>query len=143
MPRKAIEIILTKEQEEYLEKLMRSHSAEHRLVERARIILACAAGKGNQEVAAEFGMSVPRVSKWRRRFAARGIAGLEDAQRPGKPVVYGQAFIDKLLSKLNTAPPEGLAKWDCPTLAEQLNASKYAVWRALKKEGIHLQRACR
>ena len=119
---------------------MRSHSVERRLVERARIILACATGKGNQEVAAEFGMSVPRVSKWCRRFAARGIAGLEDAQRSGKPVVYCQVFRDKLLSKLNAAPPERLARWDCPTLAKQLNASKHAVWWVLKKEGIHLQR---
>ncbi len=44
MPRKAIEIILTEEKEEYLEKLMCSHSAERRLVKRSRIILACATG---------------------------------------------------------------------------------------------------
>ena len=42
MPRKAIEITLTKEQKAQLEKMTRSHSAERRMVERARIILACA-----------------------------------------------------------------------------------------------------
>lgn len=141
MPRKAIEITLTEAQKGYLEKVTRSHSAERRLVERARIILACAAGKQNQEVAAEFEMSVPRVSKWRRRFAERGIAGLDDKQRPGKPETYGKEFRDKLLSKLDTDPPEGLARWDCPTLAGQLEASNHAVWRALKKEGIYLHRA--
>jgi len=86
-------------------------------------------------------MSVPRVSKWRRRFAEQGLAGLEDEPRPGKPVTYGQAFRDKLLSKLQTPPPKGLARWDSPTLSEELGVSKHAVWRTLKKEGIHLHRA--
>lgn len=40
-----------------------------------------------------------------------------------------------------TEPPAGLVRWDSQTLAEALNASKHAVWRALKKEGIHLHRA--
>lgn len=54
MPRKAIEIILTKEQQAQLEKMTRSHSAERRMVERAGIILACASGKQNQEIAADY-----------------------------------------------------------------------------------------
>jgi transposase len=141
MPRKAIEILLTKEQKAQLEKMTRSHSAERRMVERARIILACATGKQNQEIAAEYETSVLRVSKWRKRFAENGIAGLADGQRPGKPHIYGKAFRDKLLAKLETAPPEGLSRWDCPTLAEELEASQHAVWRALKKEGIYLHRA--
>lgn len=141
MPRKAIEIRLTKEQKNHLEKLSRSHSAERRMVERARIILECAAGKQNQEVAAELDTSIPRVGKWRKRFAENGLSGLEDEQRPGKPETYGKAFRDRLLSKLETTPPEGLSRWDCPTLAEELDASQHAVWRALKKEGIYLHRS--
>ncbi len=46
-----------------------------------------------------------------------------------------------MLAKLEENPPEGLARWDCPTLAEALNASQHAVWRALKKEGIYLHRS--
>ncbi len=141
MPRKAIEIILTAEQQAQLEKMTRSHRAERRMVERARIILACAEGKQNQEIAVELETSAPRIGKWRRRFAEQGLAGLEDTQRPGKPKTYGKAFRDQLLAKLDTTPPEGLARWDCPTLAEELKASQHAVWRALKKEGIYLHRA--
>lgn len=141
MPRKAIEIILTKDQKAQLEKLTRSHSAERRMVERAQIILACASGKQNQDIAADYETSIPRVRKWRKRFAESGLAGLEDDQRPGKPTVYGKAFRDQLLAKLETAPPKGLSRWDCPTLAEALESSQHAVWRALKKEGIYLHRA--
>ena len=141
MPRKAKEIILTKEQQAELEKIIRSHRAERRLVERAQIILACATGKQNQEVAAEYETSIPRVSKWRKRFAQYGMAGLEDEPRPGKPETYGKAFTANLLAQLEMAPPAGLVRWDCPTLAEALEASQHAVWRALKKEGIYLHRA--
>lgn len=141
MPRKAIEITLTKEQIEQLEKIVRSHSAERRMIERAKIILACATGKQNQAVAAEYKTSEMRISKWRKRFAKHGIAGLEDERRPGKPKTYGKDFRAKLLSKLETKPPDGLSRWDCPTLAEQLKASNHAVWRVLKKEGIYLHRA--
>lgn len=141
MPRKAIEIILTTEQTQQLEKIVRSHSAERRQVERAQIILECATGKQNQEIAEKLETSVLRIGKWRRRFAEKGLAGLEDEPRPGKPETYGKAFRDRLLAKLEEKPPEGLARWDCPTLAEALNASQHAVWRALKKEGIYLHRS--
>lgn len=141
MPRKAIEITLTQDQKEQLEKIVRSHSAERRLAERAEIILSCASGKQNQEIAQEYGTSEIRVGKWRKRFAQYGIVGLEDEQRPGKPKRYGGDFKGKLLATLKLKPPNGLSRWDCPTLAEQLNASIHAVWRALKKEGIYLHRA--
>ncbi|SFK13298.1 Homeodomain-like domain-containing protein [Nitrosomonas aestuarii] len=141
MPRKAIEITLTKEQREQLDTIVRSHSVERRIAERAGIILSCAAGKRNQSVALEHETSALRVSKWRKRYAKYGLAGLEDERRPGKPETYGVAFRNRLLSKLETDPPDGMSRWDCPTLAEQLKASNHAVWRALKKEGIYLHKA--
>jgi transposase len=141
MPRKATEITLTTEQKQQLEKIVRSHSAERRLVERAQIILECATGKQNQEIASSLTCSIPRVSKWRKRFVEKGLAGLDDEPRTGKPEIYGKAFRDRLLTKLEEKPPEGLARWDCPTLAEVLNASLHAVWRVLKKEGIYLHRS--
>ena len=60
-----------------------SHTVERRMEDDARIILACSAGKQNQEIAAEFGTSVLYVSKWRKHFAENGFAGLEDEPCPG------------------------------------------------------------
>jgi transposase-like protein len=57
--------------------LSRSRTQEARLVERARIVLACLEGKEIQQVARETGASIPTVSKWRRRFSTDGIRGLE------------------------------------------------------------------
>jgi transposase len=110
------------------------------MVERARIILACLEGKEIQQVAGEIGASVATVSKWRSRFAQRGLAGLHDWPRSGKPATYGPAFRDRVLALLEQSPPKGLSHWDGPAVASALGASVHAVWRVLRKEGIYLQR---
>lgn len=66
-----------------LERLARC--GDRRLEERARIVLACAdSAEGNSGVAAELGLSVETVRKWRSRFTGSGTAGLADAPRPGR-----------------------------------------------------------
>lgn len=58
-----------------------------RFAERARMVLARASGAPNAQVAVEIGVSVATVRKWRGKFAAEGMAGLEDAVRIGRPKV--------------------------------------------------------
>jgi transposase len=117
-----------------------SRTEEVRAVERARIILACLEGKEIQQVARELSTSIPTVSKWRRRFAQRGLEGLRDRPRPGKPPIYGRVFRDRVLALLEQPPPQGMSHWDGPAVAAHLGASVHAVWRVLRREGIYLQR---
>jgi transposase len=78
-------------------------SGEPRLAERARIVLACAeSADGNSGVAAELGLSVETVRKWRSRFTESGTAGLGDAPRPGRR---------KAELVLADAEREQLARW--------------------------------
>lgn len=140
MPRHAPELECSAENKASLVAVAKSQTAEARAVERARIILACLEGKEIQQVAQELGVSVPTVSKWRKRFALWGLRGLQDQPRPGKPVTYDAAFRDRVLSLLEQPPPAGMSHWDGPAVAERLNASVYAVWRVLRHEGIYLQR---
>src|SRR5580704_14695425 len=53
--------------------------------DRARIILACADGMSNAGAAQALGVAVKSVSKWRRRFADRRLAGLDDDAPIGQP----------------------------------------------------------
>ena len=110
------------------------------MAERARIVLACLRGQRNDEVASEMGLRPNTVGLWRRRFAEHGLAGLCDAPRPGKPPKYGVELRNRLLAQLELPPPEGMASWDGGSLALALSVSDDAVWRALRKEGIQLQR---
>src|SRR5437588_12731048 len=76
-------LALSGEDRAELERLARS--GDRRLEERAAIVLACAdSTEGNSGVAAELGLSVETVRKWRSRFTASGTAGLADAPRPGR-----------------------------------------------------------
>ena len=53
---------------------------------RARIVLALAEPAAvPARVAADLGVTVATVAKWRRRFEASGVDGLIDSQRPGRP----------------------------------------------------------
>ena len=76
-------------------------SGDRRLVERARIIMACSdSSAGNAGVAAELGLSVDTVRKWRSRFTGHGPAGLSDDPRPGRPkagLVLTDAERDQLI----------------------------------------------
>src|SRR5450432_3622657 len=140
MPKHAASLDCSAEVRAELQAISRSRTQEARMVERARIILACLEGKEIQQVAHEIGTSIPTVSKWRARFAQHGMAGLHDRPRSGKPSTYDAAFRDRVLALLEQAPPKGLSHWDGPTVAATLGASVHAVWRVLRKEGIYLQR---
>ena len=140
MPRTAPALECSTEDVASLTAISRSGVEEARIVERARIVLACLEGKEIQQVARDMGVSVPTVSKWRKRFAFWGLRGLLDQPRSGKPVTYDAAFRNRVLALLEQPPPPGMSHWDGPAVAERLGASVHAVWRILRREGIYLQR---
>src|SRR5450759_4501054 len=140
MPKRAAPLETAAAARAELTAMSRSRTQEARMVERARIVLACLEGKEIQQVARETGASIPTVSKWRRRFSQDGVHGLHDRPRSGKPATYDAAFRDRVLALLEQPPPAGLSHWDGPSVAAQLGASVHAVWRALRREGIYLQR---
>lgn len=94
----------------------------------------------SEQVARELRVSIPTVTKWCKRFSLWGVRGLFDALRSGKPVKYDAAFRNRILALLEQPPPEGQSRWDGPAVAERLGSSVHAVWRILRREGIHLQR---
>ena len=88
MSRVAAKLSCTKEQEKALSKLARSRTEETRLVERAKIVLACLTGKRNDQIAAEMKLRPNTVGIWRNRFATQGLSGLHDQACSGKPSAY-------------------------------------------------------
>ncbi len=141
MPRIATVIILTNEERKELESWVRKRTMEHRMVQRARIVLESAVGKRTKEIAQMLEMRAATVSQWRNRFSRNRLDGLEDAPRPGKKAKYNREMEKRILNKLDTPPPEGYATWTGRLLAQSLgDVSPHHVWRILKRHGIHLQR---
>jgi transposase len=79
---------LTEEEERVIGKLVRSQTASVRLVQRARIVQLASQGKTIPQITAQLGYAPNVVRKWFKRFAAQGLAGLEDAPRSGAPSRY-------------------------------------------------------
>jgi len=140
MARHAPAITCGPDDRQELERLAGSRTESRQMIERARIILGCLAGKRVKEVARICHTRPNTVIKWRQRFARRGLAGLRDAPRPGAKPIYGADFRNRVLALLEQPPPAGQASWDGPAVAAALNSSVHAVWRVLRHEGICLQR---
>lgn len=76
-----------------LESWTRSQTIPAGQVQRARIVLAVAEGAGTTATADRVGVTRPTVIKWRDRYAERGIAGLVDQPRPGRPKIIDDRAI--------------------------------------------------
>src|SRR6516225_6650503 len=102
MLRPAAPIVLTDPERDVLLQWARSGAEEHRLVERARVVLLANEGVSTREIARRLHTRPARVSKWRQRFAGQRLEGLSDASRPGKPRAYDQSTEKRILKLLDT-----------------------------------------
>ena len=83
---KAIALHLSEHERAELERIVRRRSASQALVQRARIVLACAeVGATNAGVARQLRVSRPSVTTWRQRFLEHRLDGLVDRPRSGAP----------------------------------------------------------
>ena len=139
MGRRAVALPCSESDRKELVRISRSHTESKRRVERAEIILGCLAGEANDVLAKRLRTRPNTISKWRHRFAARGLHGLEDAPRSGKPKKYVE-LRSKVLKLLETPPPKGQAAWDGLALAERVGVKKSTIYALLQKDGIQLQR---
>jgi len=118
-----------------LENWTRSSSVSAGHAERARIVLAVAAGAGTSETARLVGVSRPTVIKWRDRFAAMGLSGLDDEARSGRPKTIDDAAI--IAATLEPPPTRlGVTHWSSRLLAKQPGIGDATVARAWRKYGI-------
>jgi transposase len=141
MRRQPAIIRLTEQDASTLQEWSRRGKTEHRLVERARIILLANEGRTNQQIAEVLHTRTARVSKWRQRFGSLGLAGLDDAERSGKPAKYDETTDKRVLALLDQPAPKGYSQWNGSLLAKALPAiSKDQVWRILRRHDICLER---
>lgn len=115
-------IILSDTEKAVLSARAVSARAEHRMVIRARIVLAAAAGQTNAAIAADVGMHIDTVRRWRRRFCQHRIDGLKDHQRSGRPVEFTPVQVAEVKQLACTLPAEAgrpLSRWSVTDLATE------------------------
>ena len=126
---------------EQLRAMVRSHSMPHALVRRAQIVLLSGEGQSNREVARRCGVSAPVISHWRRRYQERGLAGLHDEFRPGRPRTHDDQQVAELISLVLQRKPEHASRWSVRSAAQASGISKSTVGRYFALFGLQPHRS--
>src|SRR5260370_569924 len=105
-----------------LQRRARCYTAPHAEVLRAKIVLLAAEGTENTVIAARLDVHVGVVSRWRGRFAEKGIDGLADRKRSGRPRVFAATVVAQVKA-MACEPPEDRdvpqSRWSAADLAAQ------------------------
>ena len=135
----ATAVVLTDEERAVLEGLARSTKTEHRMRQRARIVLLAAAGMASRAIGRTVGCTTGTASKWRVRYAEQRLAGLDETGDRGAAPKYGPQTDQRILALLDELPPAGYARWNGPLLATALgDVDVQYVWRFLRAQKIDL-----
>jgi transposase len=126
-------LVLAAQERSTLQRWARRPSSAQALALRCRIVLACAEGTSNSQVARQLGVARSTVTKWRARFVGDRLDGLADEPRPGAPRTISDEQIERVLvTTLETAPADA-THWSTRGLARKLGMSQSAIsriWRA-------------
>jgi transposase len=128
---------VTDEQRSVLEKLIRSRTAPHRDVLRARALLMAADGFANTRIAGEVQVSPATVAAWRERFSEDGLKNFSAVRsgRGRKPSIPAREVEEIVRLTLQQTPP-GETHWSCRTMAARAGVSPATVQRIWSARGI-------
>ncbi len=135
--RRAVRITLDASERANLERLKNGRRVAVRLAERAAIVLLAADGLENQEIAAAMGISRQKAGRWRSRFAAQGLVGIEkDAPRPGRLPQISSAQRTDVVRRTLHETPEGQTHWSRATMAKATGLSDSTIGRIWREHGL-------
>ena len=129
MPVAAVPVTLTASGRRILKMRVRGAKTPYRDRVRAQVVLEAARGRENGQIAAGLGICVNTVRKWRGRFAAHGLGGLDDLPRSGRPRRISEADRAAVVSLACQLPAESgvpLSRWTGPELKRELETRALA-----------------
>jgi len=139
----APKVIVADEDRRTLQRWARGRSAPFRLMQRAKIVLLAAGGQENKDIAAALGVTRQLVGRWRTRYVARGLAGIErDAPGRGRKPGAREAIAGKIIEWTTQRKPPHATHWSTRTLGKELGTSPSMVNRVWRANGLkpHLYR---
>ena len=123
---------MTGEERETLTRWARRRKSSQALALRSRIVLGCAEGLSNTQVAARERVAQPTVGKWRRRFVQARCDGLVDDPRPGRPASVTAAQVEDVVVATLESTPAHATHWSRTSMAERTGLSKSTIGRIWK-----------
>jgi transposase len=137
---KLIDVVLDVDETETLERWSRRPKTAQALALRARIVLRCAQGGSNSEIAEEFGIQRGTVAKWRSRFVVDRLDGLLDEPRPGRPRTISDEQVEAVIVKTLESTPKDATHWSTRAMAAESGLSQSAVARIWRAFGLQPHR---
>jgi transposase len=141
MARPLRDLNMTDAERATLETWARKPKSSQRLAHRARIVLQCARGLPNDEVAELAGTSKQAVCKWRERFRVDRLQGLSDAPRSGPPRKITDDRVDEVVKKTLAARPKGATHWSVREMATETGLSPTTIHRIWQTFGLQPHRS--
>ena len=139
--RQLAELKLTSEETKALERLTRRRRASPHQAFRARIVLQCASGLTNSEVARKLRTMRSTVGKWRSRFVEQRLEGLYDEPRPGVEHTITDDQIEEVVTKTLETTPKGRTHWSTRSMAKHLGLSHSTIGRIWRTFGLQPHRS--
>jgi transposase len=141
--RPTVQILLTDEERQTLERWARRRTSSQALALRCRIVLACAEGLSNVAAGKQLGVHAATVGKWRGRFATRRLEGLVDEPRPGAPRTITDEQVEQVITKTLEQTPRDATHWSTRGMARATGMSQTAISRIWRAFGLkpHLDEA--
>src|SRR6058998_589745 len=133
-------LTLTDEERHALERWARRPTTAQALAQRARLVLACAAGKTNRRVAHELRVTKQTVGKWRSRFLAQRADGLLDEPRPGAPRTIADAQVEQVVALTLETMPRDATHGSTRAMAARCGLSQSTVSRICRAFGLQPHR---
>ena len=129
------ELVLSEGERDQLRRWARRRKSAQALALRSRIVLGCAEGLDNKQVAAREGVAAATVGKWRARFVELRLDGLSDDQRPGRPPSITAEQVEDVVVATLESTPEHATHWSRAKMAERSGLSKSSIgriWRSFE-----------
>jgi transposase len=136
----AVELVLSDQEREQLQAWARRRTSAQAPAQRARIVLAAAAGLSNSEIGERLAVSRGTAARWRSRFAEQRLDGLLDEPRPGRPRTVTDAQVEEVIVRTLETTPKDATHWSTRSLAAELGLSQSAVSRIWRAFGLQPHR---
>jgi transposase len=133
-------LVLSDAERRELTSLAARRNTAQGLALRARIVLGCATGRQNKQVAADLQIDQTTVGKWRRRFAEHRIDGLRDEPRSGTPRTIDDARIEAVIVRTLESVPADATHWSSRGMARACGLSVSTVQRIWRAFGLQPHR---